>query len=155
MDRSLNPRLTRLDALVGEWEVTAVADDRVLSRARATCAWLGDTGFLVQRVDPPTELAPEWVGAAPLGTDAVMGLDDHTGEFTMLYTDARGVCRTYRMTLDGRRWTLSGRPGPDFHQRFVGDLADDGSTIVARWEASSDGTTWSTDFDVTYRRVGR
>lgn len=153
MDRSLNPRLGRLDVLVGRWDVTASSDGRVLSRARATVAWLEDTGLLVQHVEPPTELVPEWVGAAPEGSDAVIGLDDHTDAFTMLYTDARGVCRTYRMTFDGRRWTLSGRPGPEFHQRFAGEVARDGSAVLARWEASADGETWSTDFDVTWTRL--
>ncbi len=70
MDRSLNPRLTRLDVLVGEWE---------------------------------------------------------------------------------RR--LEAQPGPDFFQRFDGVLNDDRTVIDGRWEASSDGTNWSTDFDVTYRRM--
>ncbi|MBX9244411.1 hypothetical protein ICW40_06270 [Actinotalea ferrariae] len=153
MDRSLNPGLGRLDVLVGAWEITASTDGRVLSTARATFAWLGDSGFLGQRVDAPSFLVPEWVGAAPLGSHAMIGLDDHTDTFVMLYSDARGVCRTYAMTFGAGRWTLAGRPGDDFHQRFAGQVSDDGSTIDARWEASPDGETWDTDFDVTYRRL--
>jgi hypothetical protein len=30
----------------------------------------------------------------------------------------------------------------------------DGKTIVGRWEKAEDGSTWDTDFDLTYRRVG-
>jgi hypothetical protein len=142
-----------LDVLVGEWELTASSSGRVMSTSRSTFQWLGDRGFLVQRNDPPAYLAPEWVDAAPRWVDAVIGLDDHTDVFTMLYTDSRGVCRTYRMSLDANRWRLEAQPGPDFFQRFDGVLNDDRTVIDGRWEASSDGTNWSTDFDVTYRRM--
>jgi hypothetical protein len=152
MDRSLNPRLTRLEILVGHWELTASSGDRIMSTSRSTFGWLGDGGFLVQRTDPPTHLAAEWVDAAPTWVDTVIGLDDHSDSFTMLYADSRGVCRTYRMSLDAHRWTLSGRPGPDFYQRFEGNFNDDRTVIDARWEASGNGRDWTTDFNVTYRR---
>ena len=71
----------------------------------------------------------------------------------MLYTDSRGVCRTYRMNLDANQWTLSTQPGPGFHQRFEGTFNDDRTVIDAKWEASGDGRNWSTDFTVTYRRL--
>ena len=61
MDRSLNPRLTRLDLLVGDWELTATSGGRIMSRSRSKFHWLGDRGFLVQRTDPPSYLVPEWV----------------------------------------------------------------------------------------------
>lgn len=152
MDRSLNPRLDRLDVLVGEWELTATSGERTMSTSRSTFQWLGDRGFLVQRTDPPTYLAPEWAGAAPTQVDGVIGLDDHSDVFTMLYADSRGVCRTYRMSLDADRWTLSSRPGPVFYQRFEGTFNDDRTVIDGRWEASEDGRNWSTDFNVTFRR---
>jgi hypothetical protein len=153
MDRSLNPRLTRLDLLVGEWELTASSGERVMSTSRSKFQWLGDRGLLVQRNDPPSYLAPEWADAAPRWVDAVIGLDDYSDTFTMLYTDSRGVCRTYRMHLDASRWTLESRPGPDFFQRFQGVFNDDRTVIDGRWDASDDGKNWSTDFDVTYRRM--
>jgi hypothetical protein len=153
MDRSLNPRLTRLELLVGQWELTASSGERIMSTSGSTIRWLGDRGFLVQRIDPPTYLAPEWVDAAPNWVDAVIGLDDHSNTFTMLYTDSRGVCRIYRMSLDANRWMLSGQPGPEFHQRFVSSFNDDRTVIDGRWEASDNGRNWSTDFDVTYRRL--
>lgn len=152
MDRSLNPRLTRLDLLVGEWELTASSGEQIMSVSRSTFHWLADSGFLVQRIDPPTYLAPEWVDGAPERVDAVVGLDDHSDLFTMLYTDSRGVCRTYRMSLDGTIWTLESQPGPDFLQRFEAAVSDDHTAINGRWEASQDGREWLTDFEVTYRR---
>jgi hypothetical protein len=32
-------------------------------------------------------------------------------------------------------------------------INEDGSTITACWEKSSDGTNWEHDFDLTYTRV--
>jgi hypothetical protein len=153
MDRSLNPRLTRLDLFVGEWELTASSGERIMSVSRSTFQWLGDSGFLIQRNDRPTQLAPEWEDAAPQWVEAIVGLDDHSDVFTMLYTDSRGVCRTYRMSLDASRWTLEGQPGPDFFQRFEGTVNDDHTAIDGWWEASEDGRNWSTDFEVRYRRL--
>jgi hypothetical protein len=63
IDRSLNPRLARLDLLVGEWELTASSGERTMSTSRSTFQWLGDSGFLVQRNDPPAYLVPEWADA--------------------------------------------------------------------------------------------
>ncbi|HEX6576770.1 MAG TPA: hypothetical protein VF082_00270 [Jiangellaceae bacterium] len=153
MDRSLNPRLTRLEVLVGQWELTASSGERIMSTSRSTFQWLEDRGFLVQRIHPPTYLAPEWVDPAPRWVDAVIGLDDHSDTFAMLYTDSRGVCRTYRMNLDADQWMMWGQPGPDFYQRFEGAFNDDRTVIDARWEASDEGRRWRTDFTVTYRRL--
>ena len=154
MDRSLNPRLTRLEILVGQWELTATSGKQTMGTSRTTFQWLEDRGLLVQRIDPPTFLTPEWVGKAPTWVDAVIGLDDYSDTFTMLYTDSRGVCRTFRMSLGGKRWTMWSRPGEDFHQRFEGTLRDDRTAIDGRWEASKDGRNWTTDFNVSYRRLG-
>jgi hypothetical protein len=98
MDRSVNPRLARLEVLVGEWELTASSGERIMSTSRSTFQWFGDRGFLIQRIDPQTYLAPEWVGGAPTWVDAVIGLDDHSDTFTMLYADSGGACRAYQKT---------------------------------------------------------
>jgi len=34
-----------------------------------------------------------------------------------------------------------------------GDHSDDGNTITGRWELAEDGTNYTTDFDLIYRRV--
>ncbi|TMR99446.1 hypothetical protein [Nonomuraea basaltis] len=82
----------------------------------------------------------------------MIGLDDATEEFTMLYADARGVHRVYRMTFTDGEWRIW-RAAPGFHQRFTGTLSSDGDTVEARWEMSRDGVTWNVDFELTYRRV--
>ena len=89
---------------------------------------------------------------APASTHAVIGWDDSTDEVVQLYADSRGVSRIYRGTLTATEWRLE-RAAPEFPQRFVGVIRDDGRTIDARWESSPDGATWELDFPITYRRV--
>jgi hypothetical protein len=57
------------------------------------------------------------------------------------------------MTLNDGVWKLW-RDSPDpFPQRFTGTFSDDGNTITGRWEKAEDGSSWATDFDLTYRKV--
>jgi hypothetical protein len=56
------------------------------------------------------------------------------------------------MTLEDGEWKIWGRSGEDFFQRFSANLSDDGNTITGRWEKSSEGSEWETDFDLTYTR---
>ena len=51
-----------------------------------------------------------------------IGLDDATEEFTMLYTDARGVHRVYKMTFADNVWTIW-RDATGFNQRFTGTVS--------------------------------
>jgi hypothetical protein len=141
--------VSSLESLVGEWEQTAAIDGRTMSVARTRFAWVG--GLLLQHTAPPSSIVEEWDGAAPRTVDAAIGRDDHTGELTMLYADARGVCRRYAMTFDGARWTLESRPGETFFQRFAATVGAD--EITGAWERSGDGAAWEKDFDVLLRRV--
>jgi hypothetical protein len=40
-----------------------------------------------------------------------------------------------------------------FFQRFEGTVNDDRTAIDGRWEASRNRRDWSTDFEVSYRRL--
>jgi hypothetical protein len=153
MDADADP-LRRLEALVGEWNAVPVIDGQEMGTALVTFEWLGDQGLVRQQVQAQGPAAdPEWEANSPLPVDAVIGLDDYTGRFTMLYADARGVRRVYAMDLDEGVWTMEGRPSGDFHQRFEGTFSDDGNRIDARWDHSADGSTWAKDFDMVYTRV--
>jgi hypothetical protein len=154
MDRSSNPRLKRLDVLVGEWEMQASIGEQAMAKSRTTFAWLEGGGFLAQHAEPGEAMSPEWEANSPLPLDTIMGLDDHTDTFSMLYADARGVCRVYKMSLEGGAWKIWGQPGPRFYQRFEGSFSEDGTLITARWESSADGETWTPDFSLTYTKVG-
>jgi hypothetical protein len=150
-----NPALSRLDTLVGEWEMQASVGGQPLGRARAQFEWLEGGAFLIQHEDAEpadTPLPPEWVANSPFPNTAVFGLDDSTGNFCMLYADARGVFRVYQMSLSGGVWKIW-RDAPGFFQRFTGTFSDDGNTVTGYWEGSRDGSKWEHDFDLAYIKV--
>ena len=154
--KSRNPLLDRLDTLAGEWTQEAVIDGTVVGTARATFEWTEDGAFLVQhgQADPPLPGTPRaWIENSPLPVVTMMGLDDTSERFTMLYADARDVFRVYQMTFEDGLWTLW-RDAPEFHQRFRGTVEDGGRRIRGAWEFSPDGTTWRVDFGQNYHRVG-
>jgi hypothetical protein len=78
-----------------------------------------------------------------------MGRDETSGEYSVLYADARGVSRVYQMSFEDGVWRLW-RKAPGFNQRFEGRLSTDSRTIEAHWQKSEDGKTWELDFDLKY-----
>ncbi|MEU4195441.1 hypothetical protein AB0E69_26305 [Kribbella sp. NPDC026611] len=148
--RTMNKALQRLDVLVGTWDMHASIGDRPMGESRATFGWHQSHGYLTMHVDPPTDIAPEWQQNSPLPIDAAIGYDEHSGSFTMLYSDARAVCRVYQMAFEGDRWTMQGQAADGFHQRFVAIVDATRGRIEARWEHAEDGESWRSDFDVTY-----
>jgi hypothetical protein len=50
-----------------------------------------------------------------------------------LYSDERGVCRVYEMTIGNGEWTLW-REGEPFSERFTATFSHDWNTITGRWE---------------------
>jgi hypothetical protein len=141
-----NPTLSDLEALIGEWslEILFPADPTTPVRGSVSCEWLEGGAFLIMRS------GIDWSG--PSGSVAVIGRDDKAETYSMLYFDARGVSRIYEMSFGDGVWK-QWRSAPGFSQRFTGTLSDDGSTIAARWEKSSDGSHWDYDFDLVYTRV--
>ena len=142
-----NPALRLLDLLVGEWDTEAVlpGDPHAAIRGYASFQWFDGGGFLVMRSGVPQTDFPR--------AEAIIGSDDSVGTYSMLYFDSRGLSRIYAMSLSNRAWKIW-REAPGFSQRFTGTFSDNGATITARWEKSSDGATWEHDFDLTYRKVG-
>ena len=149
-----NPALRRLDALVGEWQMEASVGGQPMGRGRTAFEWLEGGAFLVQHADaePDEHTSPEWAANSPLPVTTIVGLDDSTETFSMLYADARGVFRVYQMSLSDGVWKMW-REAPGFFQRFMGTISDDGNTVTGRWEGSRDGSSWEPDFDLTYTKV--
>jgi hypothetical protein len=83
---------------------------------------------------------------------SIIGCDAANGTYFQLYSDARGVCRVYEMSIGNGEWKLW-REGKPFSQRFTSTFSDDGNTITGRWEIAEDGTNYTTDFDLIYHRV--
>ena len=144
-----NPALEPLEALVGDWEME-LSNSSFLPSPSATAkgpvsfAWVQNGAFLVMRMGdkPPLPPAALWL----------ISRDDSTPNYTVLYYDARSVSRVYEMSFAERVWKMW-REAPGFWQRYAGRLSQDGKTITAQWEKSSDGTQWEHDFDVTYTKV--
>ena len=151
-----NPVLEQLDALVGEWEMETTIGGQTLGGGQATFDWLEDGAFLVQYEEASDmSAAPaELVEISPLPTVSIIGLDDLSEQFTMLYADARGVFRVYQMSLSDGVWKIW-RDAPEFSQRFIGTFSDDGNTINGYWEISDDGAGWEHDLNLIYTRVGK
>jgi hypothetical protein len=153
--QTLNPTLKQLDALVGEWEMQASIGGQPLGKSRARFEWLEGGAFLVEHADTVpanSPLPPEWVANSPFPITTLFGLDDATERFCMLYADNRGLFRIYQMSIGDGVWKVW-RDAPGFFQRFTGTFGDDGSSITAYWEWSSDGSTWERDFDLEYTKV--
>ncbi len=142
-----------LDPLVGEWELEleASVDGKPLARGRTTFEWLEGRAFLLQRADAEAA-TDEWREHSPFPVTTITGADDSSGELVMLYADAREVFRIYRMSISSGTWKVW-RDDPGFFQRFIGEFSEDRRTIEGRWEQSPDGSNWTRDFDMTYRRV--
>ena len=138
-----------LERLVGTWQLEAVVDSRSMIRGATTFEPIEGGAFLLQHAD--AKAGPEWAEHSPMPVTSVIGFDDTSGEFSMLYADARGVHRVYRMRLDDETWTVW-RDAPGCFQRFVGSFTDGGRTINGRWESSPDGSAWELDFEMRYWR---
>ena len=139
--------LRELDVLVGEWsqQATPPGGEPWPGEATVTFEWLegSDRRLLDERSTVEMPEAPDGV--------CVIGCDAANGTYFQLYTDDRGVCRVYEMSIGDGEWKLW-REGEPFSQRFTAKISDDGNTIDGRWEVN-EGDGWKTDFDLLFTRV--
>jgi hypothetical protein len=70
-----------------------------------------------------------YVGADPIETMGVMGVDGSTGRLFARCFDNRGHERRYELNVDGRRWTFDGAA-----ERALIDFSADGRTQRIVWE---------------------
>ena len=92
--------LARLEPLVGEWTLSARGADGEPWPGGGHCSieWHESGAHLVQRfsIDHPD---------APNGIN-VIGCDAANGTYFQLYSDDRGVCRVYEMSIADGEWRL-------------------------------------------------
>ena len=141
-----NPALNDLEVLAGDWEMelsnaSFLPDPSATVKGQVSLEWVQDGAFLRMRMGDKTPDAI-WL----------ISRDESTPNYTVLYYDARSVSRVYQMSFSENVWKMW-RESPDFWQRYEGTLSNDGKTITAHWQKSSDGTTWEHDFDLTYTKV--
>lgn len=138
--------LKKLEPLLGEWALEASSPDGE-PWPGAGCAsfeWHASRAHLVARTTLEVPGAPN--------TTSIIGCDAANGTYYQLYSDDRSVCRVYEMSIGDGEWRLW-RKGEPFPQRFTGRFADDGNTIVGRWEKAENGEDYESDFDLIYRKV--
>jgi hypothetical protein len=138
--------LGKLERLVGEWTIEARWPDGQ--------AWPGDGRVIFEWHDSRAHVIERTTIELPEAPDsvAIIGCDAANGTYFQLYSDERGVCRVYQMSISDDEWKLW-REGEPFSQRFTATFSDDGNTITGRWEIAEDFTHYTTDFDLVFRRV--
>src|SRR5204863_2261065 len=115
----------------------------VAGRGTASFAWHESRAHLIARTTVDMPGAPDTV--------SIIGCDAANGTYFQLYSDDRGVCRVYEMSIGDGEWKLW-REGDPFPQRFAATMSEDGDTISGRWEKAEDGANYTTDFYLTYTR---
>ncbi len=145
-EEAINPALEQLSFLAGDWDMELsnapfLPNPSDSIKGHVSCEWLEGGAFLVMRMGTRTPDAI-WL----------IGRDESTGEYRVLYYDARRVSRIYEMSFSEGVWKMW-RQSPGFWQRYEGQVSADDNTITARWEKSKDGLAWEHDFNITYTRV--
>jgi hypothetical protein len=137
------PVLERLRFLEGDWEMelsqAAFLPEGEVVRGTASFEFIDDGRLLAFRQGD----AATWI----------IGGDDASALYTVLYGDGRGVSRVYAMTFDGGTWRIW-RDDEQFSQRFEAVVSAELDLISGRWEKRTSGEDWGHDFAVTYRRLG-
>ncbi|HEU4756008.1 MAG TPA: hypothetical protein VFS72_05045 [Agromyces sp.] len=138
--------LRALEPLIGEWTVEArwPSGEPWPGGGRVTFEWHESRAHVVERGTIDLPEAPDNV--------SIIGCDGANGTYFQLYSDERGVCRVYEMSITDGEWRLW-RRGEPFSQRFVGVFGDDGDTIAGRWEIAEDHEHFVLDFELDYRRA--
>ena len=141
-----NPKLQAFSILIGTW--TTIGSHpyfpKTTLHGRASFDWIEGGAFLIMRteIDEP---------GIPSGL-AIIGSDDNTPECFMLYFDERGVSRKIDVQITKNIWKWW-RNTPNFSQRFIATISNDGNTINGSGELSRDGATWEKDLDLIYSRI--
>lgn len=135
----------RLSPLLGVWTIVAkfpAAPTRPL-RGTASVRWLAKERLLI--------IESKFDEGGPPQSTSIIGGDDATKKFLMLYSDERGVARHLEMTLTPRKWMLR-RTAPGFSQKFIGKIETGNRIIRGAWHKSFDGFHWEPDFDLVYTK---
>ena len=112
--------LKKLEPLVGEWRTTAAppGGEPWSGEGRTRFEWHDSGAHLIARSTVDIPEMPNGV--------SIMGCDAAKGTYYQLYSDDRGVCRVYEMSIGDGEWKLW-RDGEPFPQRFTGRFDDDGN----------------------------
>jgi hypothetical protein len=138
--------LKKLEPPLGEWALEAKSPDGEPwpGEGRASFQWHESGAHVIARSTIDLPGAPDAI--------SIIGCDAANGTYFQLYSDDRGVCRVYEMSIGEGGWKLW-REGDPFPQRFTATISADGDKISGRWEKPENGTNYTTDFYLTYSRL--
>lgn len=150
--RHAGPEHQRLDVFAGHWRTegqTAPADGvpALPIRSSDEYEWLPGGFFLIHRWNGH-------VGDANVHGIEIIGYDEASGHYQTHFFDNDGNAGSEDLTVRDRTWTWLGKQvmGADWH-RCTSVVSDDGNTMRASHDRSSDGSSWTPWMDVTLRRV--
>ncbi|HEV7527389.1 MAG TPA: hypothetical protein VGO29_00665 [Solirubrobacteraceae bacterium] len=146
MRKTLNSALSELAFLVGKWDMkisnaTFLPSLSEVIKASASFEWYEDGEFLVLRQGTKETAHATWI----------IGHDQDTPNYTVLYFDDRHFSRVYEMSFENDTWKIW-RSAPGFVQSFEGKVSKDRNSITGVWDKSTDGKKWEHDFDLEYSR---
>jgi hypothetical protein len=141
-----NPALKELVFLEGKWNMkisnaSFLPSLSEIIESSASFEWNEDDEFLILKQGTKETPHATWI----------IGRDQDTANFTVLYFDDRHVSRVYEMSFKGDTWKIW-RSATGFIQRYEGKVSKDKNSIVGAWGKSKDGKKWEHDFDLTYSR---
>jgi len=141
-----NPALKPFSVLLGHWNTTGthgLVPDTIL-HGRTSFEWLEGGAFLMMRsaIDDPR---------FPSGI-AMIGSDDATEEYFMLYFDERTVSRKYGITAINNGAFEALEKARRISSPFP-NIVTQRDLIMGKGEFSKDGSSWEKDLELTYTRV--
>ena len=141
-----NPALSELAFFIGDWDMALsgasfLPDPEQIIHGKFGCSWIEGGAVLAMRQGGPTPPLATWI----------VGRDEASPDYTVLYSDGRGVSRIYAMSLTNGKWRLW-REAAGFSQRFEATVSDDRNSVAGHLERSTDGQKWEHDFNVAYGR---
>jgi hypothetical protein len=146
MEDQINPSLKDLSFLVGEWDMkisnaSFLPDLSDIIESIASFEWYEDGEFLILKQGTKEPPHATWI----------IGHDQDTPNYKVLYFDDRHYSRVYEMSFEGDTWKIW-RNAPSFVQSFEGKVSKDKNTITGAWGKSTDGKKWEHDFNLEYFR---
>lgn len=146
----MNPALADLSVLVGDWDMELwgasflpTPESRVRG-GHVRFEWIENGALLAMRQQSEAD--------GPPAACWVFGRDESSADYSVFYSDSRGVSRIYSMSFSAGEWKLW-RDNSEFAQRFTATLGADGRALTGRWEKSSNDGEWEHDFYVDYIRA--
>ena len=138
-----NPALKPLEFLIGEWRTTGthpLVPGETL-HGRTSFSWHEGGAFLIMRSEVDHPQFPDGV--------AIVGSDDTSGGFAMIYFDERGVSRILDLTAGDGSATWR-HDDPDFTQSLTVEAQGDG--LVSKGRMSRKGGEWEDDLSQVFTR---